>query len=689
MHRTHHRPGVALRGGGPGPPPRHPRRHRACRRRRADGVPVDAGLPKALDVMHHLVDGGTRSRRDSRPRPGLPIDLGRDGRLTMLLMGSDWRKEGGGERTDMMMVATIDPTTGVAAVVSIPRDMENIPLDKGGTSGATRVNSIYYINYRDSSLGHGQVDRAALTHLTRDIAAVPRNRDRLLGVPALRRLRGRSSTSSAGSGIDIDEAVLDSSYRHGSSHGVWFPEEKGYRLRGDPKCKPKPRKCRSALVYARSRKGTMGSRPNDDYRRSERQQMIVLQGVKRALERHGPGITLLGLLHGVRGHLETNVPMTPEAAAQLFGDPQGRAPPTQQHEGARTLRRGPRPRPASPSDPISEPSATGWTGRSIGCATAHATDQHAAVPSSGRVCHPRRMTVSIDRATSEPAAASAPVTSAPALSAPPEIEDELDETPQWAADAPIVDRLKLARRVLVVSLASLALAVIVARGRGRHRALRPAAHRDRGRARDRALCPRYGDERAGAEPQRARGEHPTARPGPVAVAVPRFGRRGRHRRPAQRATDADHVVVARVSQPDQVVEVTLAAAHADAPPSRTYLRPEAQRIARPGRDIGTNGDRAVARRRRRDRGGGGCRAGGRRGDRPARPLGVRASRRRSPSRSWRTIASSARCSSRGGGATHGARQIVGCSTGLPRRSRPRSPAPTRSRPPSAARRSTS
>jgi diguanylate cyclase (GGDEF)-like protein len=40
------------------------------------------------------------------------------------------------------------------------------------------------------------------------------------------------------------------------------------------------------------------------------------------------------------------------------------------------------------------------------------------------------------------------------------------------------------------------------------------------------------------------------------------------------ATDADHVVVARVSQPDQHVEVTLVAARADAPPSRTTLRPE-------------------------------------------------------------------------------------------------------------------
>jgi diguanylate cyclase (GGDEF)-like protein len=40
------------------------------------------------------------------------------------------------------------------------------------------------------------------------------------------------------------------------------------------------------------------------------------------------------------------------------------------------------------------------------------------------------------------------------------------------------------------------------------------------------------------------------------------------------ATDAEHVVVARVSQPDMNVEVTLVAAQADAPPSRTTLRPE-------------------------------------------------------------------------------------------------------------------
>jgi diguanylate cyclase (GGDEF)-like protein len=42
------------------------------------------------------------------------------------------------------------------------------------------------------------------------------------------------------------------------------------------------------------------------------------------------------------------------------------------------------------------------------------------------------------------------------------------------------------------------------------------------------------------------------------------------------ASGADHVVVARVRHPDQVVEVTLVASSGSAPPSTTYLRPEAE-----------------------------------------------------------------------------------------------------------------
>jgi diguanylate cyclase (GGDEF)-like protein len=68
------------------------------------------------------------------------------------------------------------------------------------------------------------------------------------------------------------------------------------------------------------------------------------------------------------------------------------------------------------------------------------------------------------------------------------------------------------------------------------------------------------------------------------------------------ATDADHVVVARVSHADQSVEVTLVAARADAPPSRTTLRPEIERSATPhaegeggvGEQLGDSADEAAA-----------------------------------------------------------------------------------------------
>ena len=281
-------------------------------------APVEVGLPKALDVMHHILDDGSRRKRDSRPRPGLPIDLGKDGRLTVLLIGSDWRKTAGGERTDVMMVATIDPTTGLAAVASIPRDMERIPKANGGTSGTTRVNSIYFIDYRDSKLAPQRVDSTALTRLTRDIAAFMGTEIDYWAFIRFGDFAGLINKLD-GIRVDVEEAVLDTSYHHGASHGIWFPKGSDYRLKGDPKCKPKPRKCRSALVYARSRKGTMGNRANSDYTRSERQQQIVLEGVKRAVDHFGPGIALLGLLHSVRGHVETNIPKTPEAAAQLYG----------------------------------------------------------------------------------------------------------------------------------------------------------------------------------------------------------------------------------------------------------------------------------------------------------------------------------------------------------------------------------
>ena len=65
--------------------------------------------------------------------PGLDKLTGTDGRFTVLLLGSDARKHLSGERTDVIMVATIDPATGSVAFVSLPRDMRNVPYGPGQT----------------------------------------------------------------------------------------------------------------------------------------------------------------------------------------------------------------------------------------------------------------------------------------------------------------------------------------------------------------------------------------------------------------------------------------------------------------------------------------------------------------------------------------------------------------------------
>jgi anionic cell wall polymer biosynthesis LytR-Cps2A-Psr (LCP) family protein len=280
---------------------------------------AEDGLRVALDSMRQLATdtrNNKKQKKTTRPKKGLPVKLGKDGRLTVLLAGSDWRKESGGERLDVVMVATIDPTNGNAAVVSIPRDMAGIPLAGGGNSGGMRVNSIYFLRYRDPSLPHAAVDRKAMKKFSADVAA-------FLGTEidywALTRFATFSSlvNSLGGLRVDIREEVRDSSYHHKRSRGVYFPVKQNYKLKGDPACKPYPAKCHSALVYARSRKGTMGNEYNSDWKRAERQQEMVRAAVKGIID-EGAGIELVGRLLKVRDQIDTNIPKTVEAAGQLY-----------------------------------------------------------------------------------------------------------------------------------------------------------------------------------------------------------------------------------------------------------------------------------------------------------------------------------------------------------------------------------
>ena len=76
------------------------------------------------------------------PIAGLDELLGTDGRLTVLLLGSDRfdaactdRGGLGGERTDTIMFATINPRNGKVAMASLPRDTIQVPIGPGQVYG--------------------------------------------------------------------------------------------------------------------------------------------------------------------------------------------------------------------------------------------------------------------------------------------------------------------------------------------------------------------------------------------------------------------------------------------------------------------------------------------------------------------------------------------------------------------------
>ena len=241
--------------------------------------------------------------------PPTSLNFGHDGRLTVLLMGTDYRRPsevGGhylGERTDVMIVATIK--SGRVSFAAIPRDTVQVPLANGGTSGTSRINELY-MRYKH----HGytdKVDCSALDHVRRDVAATLQTE---IDYYAMVRFHTFEALMQEIRGVtmDIKEAVVDN-YLKG---GLYFPKANNYFL-GDGKaqtnCHPKPFKCHSALLYARSRHGTQGNGANSDYSRARRQMDLIMAAAGKAHSR-GNGSNLKELVDIIRDHVWSNLPKT-------------------------------------------------------------------------------------------------------------------------------------------------------------------------------------------------------------------------------------------------------------------------------------------------------------------------------------------------------------------------------------------
>lgn len=257
------------------------------------------------------------------------ISRGKDGRLTILLLGSDYRPGGGGDRTDTIMVVTINPKNKEAAALSIPRDTGNVPLPNG-TIFKPKINGLLKAYRKATGLTAEASMTKALPQLTAAIAHILKIE---IDYYALIRFDGVESLVDhvGGVSVRIDKDWFDPKFP-GSSNppGSYFPVSGAWKLYGKsaPVCRGWYRYgsykgqsgyyCQRALVYARSRKGT----GNNDFVRAGRQQRLVEAAARKVLAR-GKSSNLSALVNAGKGQVGikqvwTNIPLTSANAVELY-----------------------------------------------------------------------------------------------------------------------------------------------------------------------------------------------------------------------------------------------------------------------------------------------------------------------------------------------------------------------------------
>lgn len=217
----------------------------------------------------------------TRPPPQVADLLGEDGRLTVLILGSDVRKGIIGERTDAIIVASIDPSSGTVAMVGLPRDTVNLPIAPGEVY-PERINTLYSEFQRAT----GKKKTALLK--MRDALAyafdIEIDHFALVDFGGLVRL----IDSVGGIEVTLDEPLIDLTMHLGS---------KGLRLQaGTRRLDGK-----EALAYSRSR------HTDSDYDRSRRQQQVIAAAADQ-VRRRGL-LALPALVELVRKKVITDVPL--------------------------------------------------------------------------------------------------------------------------------------------------------------------------------------------------------------------------------------------------------------------------------------------------------------------------------------------------------------------------------------------
>lgn len=254
------------------------------------------------------------------------ISRGTDNRLTLLLAGSDHRESSGtGERLDSILVVTINHTTKRISALSIPRDTGFIPLAEGGTF-KPKINGLFKY-YRAESGGDRGVAMAKFERTIEHVLNIQ------IDYHALIRFDGFDALVDEVGGVPtpIPAEVRDTGYidKPGWPKGARFLAASSALLRGasTPRCYgPYPKgawhtapNCFRALVYVRSRKGTVGGSANNDWKRSRRQQDFISFAIDRVTSRTvSQAYALRTRAKGLGNDFYTNMPTTDSDVLYLY-----------------------------------------------------------------------------------------------------------------------------------------------------------------------------------------------------------------------------------------------------------------------------------------------------------------------------------------------------------------------------------
>lgn len=238
------------------------------------------------DAPQRGTSGTKVAKADPTPKPTKPplqvADLvGEDGRLTVLILGSDFREGVIGSRTDAVIVASVNPRSGKVALVSLPRDTVNVPIAPGVVYPG-RINSLFWEYERASGK-----PKNALKKVKRDLAYAF---DTEIDYYALVEFDGliRLINSIGGIDVTLKDTLIDPTMHIGKN---------GLKLKaGERELDGK-----KALAFARSR------HTDSDYDRSKRQHQVLTAAAEKVRKR---GEDQLGALIEVAGKkIVTDLPL--------------------------------------------------------------------------------------------------------------------------------------------------------------------------------------------------------------------------------------------------------------------------------------------------------------------------------------------------------------------------------------------